>query len=123
MITSSEDQTRFEIVRRHLERRVGIDLRITIEDLARECGFKSKRECEEFLQLHWADFPFALVNLGGVFRPTEAQHLNHYLAANRSRIRNIALRNRSTLRAAMRDGWKREGHRFLDRPKQVELFQ
>jgi hypothetical protein len=122
MITSDADKVRMDIVTRHLERRVGADLRITIEDLGRECGFPSKRECEEFMQLHWQDFPFVLVNLGGIFRPTSAEQINHYLAANRSRIRNVAIRNRSTIRAAVRDGWKRDGKRFLDQPRQAELF-
>lgn len=122
MITSDADGIRLAIVTRHLERRVGSELRITIDQLARDCGFDSKRECEEFMQLHWSDFPFVLVNLGGIFRPTQAAQINHYLAANRSRIRNVAIRNRSTIRAALRDGWRRDGKRFLDQPRQAELF-
>ena len=122
VVNSPEDQARFDAVCRSLEKRVGPDLRITIDDLARECGFGSKRECESFVQLHWADFPFALVNLNGIFQPDAAEQINHYLAANRSRIRNVALRNRSTIRAAARAGWRREGKRFLDQPKQTELF-
>ena len=112
----------FDRVSRSLLKRVGPELKITIEELARECGFDSKRECESFLQLFWENFPFPLVNLNGLFQPTRAEHLNHYLSANRSRIRNVALRNRSTVRAAMRAGWRREGTRFLDQPKQTELF-
>lgn len=119
---TTEDQALFDRVCRSLGKRVGPELRITIEDLARECGFDSKRACEAFLQLHWERFPFPLVNLNGLFQPTEAAHLNHYLAANESRCRNIFLRNRSTVRAALRGGWKREGKRFLDQPKQTELF-
>jgi hypothetical protein len=113
----------FERVRRSLAQRIGVDLRITIDALARECGFESKRKCEEFLQLHWQDFPFCLVNLDGIFQPDAAAQINHYLAANRSRIRNVAIRNRSTIRAALRAGWKRDGKRFLDRPRQAELFE
>jgi hypothetical protein len=123
MIFSPEDRLIFDRVTRSLAQRIGPDLRITIDDLARECGFDSKRQCEEFMQLHWQDFPFPLVNLNGIFQPTEAGQINHYLAANRSRIRNVAIRNRSTIRAAIAHGWKREGKRFLDRPRQADLFE
>lgn len=109
MIMSESDRLIFERVTRSLSRRVGQDARITIDDLSRECGFETKRSCEEFLQLHWQDFPFPLINLNGLFQPTEAGQINHYLAANRSRIRNISIRNRSTIRAAVAAGWKREG--------------
>ena len=123
MIFSPEDQLIFDRVCRTLSKRIGPELKITIADLATECGFNDKRHCEEYLQLHWPDFPFPLVNLNGIFQPTEAAQINHYLAANRSRIRNVAIRNRSTRRAAIRAGWKFEGKRFLDRPKQAELFE
>ena len=118
-----DDAVLFERVCRSLEKRIGPELRITIADLATECGFTDKRQCEEFLQLHWQAFPFCLVNLNGLFQPSEAAQINHYLAANRSRIRNVAIRNRSTIRAAVRAGWRREGKRFLDRPRQADLFE
>jgi len=123
MIFSPEDQLVFDRVCRTLSKRIGPELKITIDELTRECGFDTKRDCESFMQLFWESFPFPLVNLNGIFQPTEAAQINHYLAANRSRIRNVAIRNRSTIRAAVRAGWRREGKRFLDRPKQAELFE
>ena len=75
------------------------------------------------MQLYIGELGFAVVaSSAGYFRPRDAAEINHYAASIRSRIKCLAIRNRSMIRAAQAEGWVREGKRFVNRPIQQSLF-
>lgn len=117
-----DDSARLEVLIEELRRRIGDDHAITIDQIGILLGF-GRRQTETFLELYIGQFPFCVIATArGYCRPASAEDINHYRNANRSRIRCLAIRNRSVTRAAIREGWPRDGNRFVDRPIQPDLI-
>jgi hypothetical protein len=110
--------------RREMEFRTGAENAITIDALGRQLDHTSRRETEQFLELHIGDLPFCVVSgATGYFRPQSADDINHYCNSLRSRIKCLAIRHRTVIRAARKEGFQREGKRFVNAPTQAELFK
>jgi hypothetical protein len=121
MPPNPSDQDAFEAVRAELGGRFGEDSAITLAGLAARVGV-SRRKVEVILECRLPDLGFAVVSGDrGLYRPVSAGELNHYDNSLRSRIRCIAIRARTVRRAALREGWVREGKRFVARPVQGSL--
>lgn len=82
----------------------------------------SRRQAEALIEIRLGDFGFPLcAGSAGYFVPECTEDLNHYLNSLRSRIICIALRVRTTRRAAVAAGWKLENNRFVAVPAQPDL--
>jgi len=94
----------------------------TLDDLAARAGV-ARREVEEIMEHHLADFGFSLVSgSAGYWRPEDAAELNRYIASLRSRALKCFRRAKRVTAAARRDGWPLHGRTFLNPPaRQGEL--
>jgi hypothetical protein len=118
------DQSVIDSFRREMEFRRGTGNAITIDALGRHLGHNSRRETEQFLELHIGDLPFCVVSgASGYFRPEDAEDINHYCNSLRSRIKCLAIRHRTVSQTARKEGFQREGNRFVNAPVQTELFK
>lgn len=116
------DERRLELLRRELEDRRGPSLAITIDLISALLEHRCRRDTESFLELHVGDLPFCVVSSArGYYRPSAAEDINHYRAALRSRIRCLAIRARTVSRAAVAEGWRREGKQFVNVPIAQDL--
>lgn len=114
---------RIEIFRREMQSRRGAGNAIPIDMLKERMGYGSRRKTEQFIELHLCDLPFCIVSgASGYFRPEGAEDINHYCNSLRSRIKCLAIRHRTVVRAARREGFQREGNRFVNAPAQAEFF-
>lgn len=122
MIMDPLDQQSLDALTELLEYRVGPASGITIADIQTVLRFSTRRQTEVFLEVHLDDLPFAVcAGTTGYYRPGSSDELNHYINALRSRIKCIAIRIRSTRRAAEREGFRAE-HRVFDDHHQQEIF-
>jgi len=118
-----DEKLQIDLFRREMEFRRGAGNAITIEALGRHLGHGSRRETEQFLELHLGDLPFCVVSgANGYFRPEGAEDINHYCNSLRSRIKCLAIRHGTVIRAARKEGFQREGKRFVNATVQAELF-
>lgn len=100
----------------------GAERGITLDRLTEIGRAPNRRAMEEFIQIHLGEFPFPLISgHGGYFVPVTADELNHYINANRSRMRCLAIRNRTVTRKALAFGFHREGKRFVQTRQQQLL--
>lgn len=106
-----------------LRNRRGEDRAITIADLAGQLGV-SHRACEDLIEQNIARFDFPLcASARGLFVPTHAAEVNHYMASLRARALKIFIRRRAVRAQARRAGFELRGMMFFDPPAaQGELF-
>lgn len=105
--------------------RWGEENAITIGEMAFALGLPNRRACEDFLEHHLADFPFAVCSLSrcGYFRPLRAAELNETMASLRRRALKIFIRRRTVLRRALAEQrFERRGKDFSDPPVVQQEF-
>ena len=118
-----DEKLQVDSLRREMEWRVGADYAITIRHLCIKLGYRPRRKMEQFLELHIGDLPFCVVSgTTGYYRPNAAGDINHYRKSLRSRLKCLAIRDRTVVKTALKEGFKREGKDFVDVPVQTELF-
>lgn len=94
----------------------GPDRAITIANLAAIARI-SHRAAEHLIQIRYSDFGFLLVSGSqGYYRPTSADHINHYAASLRSRCSAAYARLRILRREAARAGVLRDRRQYITDP-------
>lgn len=112
----------FHALRAALARAHGPEQALTLDELAAIAG-TSRREVESIMETRFLDFGFPLVSgSSGYWIPAEADEINHYIRALRSRAFKIFLRAQRAARAARTAGWPQQGRTFFNPPaRQGEL--
>lgn len=94
----------------------------TLQGLAEYCG-TSRRMVERVLEERLDDLGFVIVSgSSGIWRPTTAEEVNHYLASLQSRCVKMFLRKKKVARLALESGFKRDGKTFEDPPARQREF-
>lgn len=106
----------FHHIRAALRRAEGERQAVTLSQLADYAG-TSRRVVEQLLEEHLEDLGFVVVSGSpGLWRPTSAEEVNHYLASLQSRLRKLALRRKRVKRMASLGGFARAGKELFENP-------
>ena len=118
MPTTAQDLDRLTAI---LAEAVGERRAVTIQVMAERAGL-ARREVEQALEVHLADFPFPLVSGSpGYWQPTTPDQINHYRHSLTSRLRALTRRMDTVAAKARSAGWTEEGGRFVSAPRQTLL--
>ena len=95
---------------------------ITLQAIADTLGL-SRRDVEHVIEFNLDSIPFPVCSCSsGLFRPAQAEELNHYLATLRSRSGALARRIQTTEVKARLEGWTLEAGQYTGQPLQQQLF-
>lgn len=119
---SVPDRQIFNQVCARLRTARGASAGVTIDSMA-DAFDVPRRTIEACVEVYLEEFPFPIVSgSSGLFIPATAEEINHYRASLQSRINAISRRRDICALKCAIAGFPQEQGRFVDAPRQRELF-
>jgi hypothetical protein len=116
------DETAFQWVVRVLEGARGEENAWTLDRICEHLHL-GRRDLEHLIETRLRDFPFAVCSTSkGYFRPANADEANASRHYKMTRFAKLQARIETEQLLLAREGMRMENGRFIDAPRQAELF-